>query len=481
MDAIVVPAANRATILRRSELIAGLGRLISVGRVIEDEQGCGVYAADAFVGHAALPLAVVLPGSVREVTQVLRFCYESGLKVFPRGAGTSLVGGAVGSADGIILCLSMMNRVLELDPANRLVRVEAGATTAAISTAAASKRFRYAPDPASRNASTIGGNIATNAGGARALRFGATAQHVLALKLALIDGELIELGGGELEASGFDLVGLVVGSEGTLGVVVEATLRIVPQVSARRVVLLGFQSVSAAIACAGQLASKVEATAMEVLDRQVVAVIEDFAKAGLPRDVDALLAIEVEGEADDVATRSAAIIENAESYAPIAQVEVADGAQIDQVWRAFDSAFTALGRLGAVRCIDIAVSPARLTETMMRIGDIAARHNLGGASMCRALEGVVRSVLLYDRENADEVAGVAEVIAEIARMTREVDGVLAGEHGIGVAKRDALTYQLSTHDVNIQMRLKSAFDTEWLLNHGKVYPLAEQAAHVAAS
>jgi len=476
MDAIVVPAANRATVLRRDELVTALSRLVSVGRVIEDEQGRGVYATDAFGGHGAQPLAVVLPGTVREVTQVLRYCYESGLKVFPRGAGTSLVGGAVGSLDGIVLCLSLMNRVLDLDPANRVVRVEAGISTAAVSATAAGKGLRYAPDPASRLASTIGGNIATNAGGARALSFGATAQHVLALRLALIDGELMELGGGELEASGFDLISLVVGSEGMLGVVVEATLRLVPDPPARRVVLLGFQSVAAAIACAGQFAATAAPVAVEVFDRQVVAVCDDFVKADLPRDVDALLVVEVEGADDEVAALSASILKSAVTYAPMAQIEVVDIAQIDRIWQALDAAFTALGRFGTVRCIDIAVPPSRLTEAMLRIGDISANYKLGGASMCRALEGIVRSVILYDRGNPDDVASVAQAIDDVARMTREIDGVLAGEHGIGVAKRDALTYQLSAQDLNLQMRLKSAFDTEWLLNNGKVYPLAEHTA-----
>ena len=204
--------------------------------------GKGAYTARRLGSnfHSALPLAVVLPGSVREVSQVLRFCYESGLQVFPRGAGTSLVGGTVAAEDGIV-CLSLMDRVLEIDPFNRLARVEAGIVTAAVSAAAAAVGLRYAPDPASRYTPTIGGNIATDAGGARALRFGATDQHVLGLKIVLIDGEIIELGGGELEASGFDSVGMLTGSEGMLGVIVEAILRVIPKPEARGAIMLGFQ------------------------------------------------------------------------------------------------------------------------------------------------------------------------------------------------------------------------------------------------
>ncbi len=480
MSAIAAPAVSRATLLRRDEMVSALLEIVRDGRVIQDIQGRRVYAVDAFGAYGALPLAVILPGSVREVSQVLRYCYEVGLKVFPRGAGTSLVGGAVAAEDGIVLCLSLMNRVLEIDPPNRLVRVEAGITNAAVSDAVAQRGFRYAPDPASRLASTIGGNIATNAGGARALQTGPTVQHVLALKIALIDGEIIELGGGELEASGFDLVGLIVGSEGMLGVVVEAALRVVPKPESRRVILLGFQSVSAAIACAANLATAFAPSAMEVIDRQVVAVSEDFATAGLPRDVDALVLIEFEGHTDEIAVVSGSTLAAAEVYAPTCRQDITDAGQIDRVWRAFDSALTALGRLGTVRCVDVAVPPARLAEAMLHIGGVAARHGLRGASMCRAVEGIVRSVFLYNGDDPHDAARVDEAIADVARMTLEIGGVLAGEHGVGVAKREALRYRLADSDLAFQMRLKSAFDTEWLLNNGKVFPLAEQVTQVSA-
>lgn len=481
MTAIAVPALSQATLMRREELVSALRGIVKDGRVIHDESGRRIYGVDAFGANASLPLAVVLPGSTREVSQVLRYCYEAGVKVTPRGAGTSLVGGAVATEDGIVLCLSLMDRVLEVDPANRLVRVEAGIPNAAVSMAASAHGLRYAPDPSSRYSSTIGGNIATNAGGMRSVIFGSTDRHILGLKLVLIDGEVIEIGGGELEASGFDLIGLLSGSEGMLGVIVEAVLRTVPEPEARGIVMLGFQSVSAAVSCATRLADVAPPSALEVFDRQVIAVCEDFATASLHCDSDALLVMEFEGQVDEFDTIIDAVSIVAKEYAANYQEAVTDEQQINRVWRALDAAFTALGRLGSVRCVDVAVPPSRLAESMSQIARIAARHGLRGASLCRTMEGVVRSVLLYDGTSPDVVARVDEAMVEVAQMTREFGGVLAGEHGIGLAKREALTHRLATSDLVFQMRLKSAFDAEWLLNNGKVYPLAEQAAQALAT
>lgn len=482
MNAIAAPVVNRATVLRRDEFVAHLHGLVPAGEVIHDEHGRQIYASDAFKAYKALPLAVVLPATVREVSQVLRYCYEVGLKVFPRGAGTSLVGGATGAEDGIVLCLSRMNRVLDVNPNDRLVRVEAGITNAAVSGAVAHLGFRFAPDPASRQASTIGGNIATDAAGARGVSIGATGRYVLALTIVLVDGEVIELGGGELEASGLDLVGLIVGSEGMLGVVVEATLRIVPAPETSRLVLLGFQSVLSAVACAGRVISNVVVpTALEVIDHEVISVCEDYGALGLPRDVEALLIVEVEGHAEEVQPLIEQVLATAETYAPVGHLEVADEAQVARYWAVFDAVYTGLSRRGTVRCVDLAVPPARLVEAMTEIGSIASRHGLRGASMCRAAEGIARSVLLYDDSNSEDAGRVGDAMAEIARMNANIGGVLAGEHGIGVAKRDLMSYQLAEADLLFGLRLRSSFDAEWLLSNGKVYPLVDGVTEAAVN
>jgi len=469
MSASAGPALNRAVLARRGELISGLQALLTEGRIIDGEMGCEVYAGDAFSGHRAVPFAVAIPANSREVSSIMRFCFEAGLKVYPRGAGTSLTGGAIASEDGIVLSLSRMNRVLELDAQDRLVKVEAGIAGSEISRAAAGLGLMYAPDPASRLASTIGGNIATNASGARSGRYGQTAQHVLATKVVLVDGEVIEFGSGEEEASGYALGGLFVGAEAQLGVIVEATLRLLPVSAARRLLLLGFQSVPAAIACAGGLAaSRLQCSATELIDRQVVTACTEFANLDLPDDAEALLFVEFEGEPSELDAVRDQIIGVADGYGPSGWVEQGEPKNMERIWWACQGAFAALGRYGDLRCVDFSVPPRHLAQAMAAVGDIASRYQLRGANLCRTGEGTVRSVLFEEPD--DNAMRMAQAMTDIANMVVGMGGQIAAEHGIGVAKRELMRLQLETAELNLHRRLKSAFDSEWLLNHSKVYP-----------
>jgi len=478
----VIPSSivGRNVSLRRNDKVAAMQALVPEGRLIYDEQGRGVYAGDAFGAISALPLAVVLPASVREVSNVLRYCFEIGLGVCLRGGGTSLTGAAVSGEDAIVLCLSRMARVHDVDVDSRLVRVEAGATNADVSQAAAVHGMRFVPDPDSAAVSTVGGNIATNAGGPRALRYGPTGAHVLALKVVLIDGEVVEIGGGELDASSFDLVGLMLGSEGLLGVIVEATLRVLPRPEATHLVVLGFDSVVAAINCASAIeATGLSPSAIELFDRQVARVCEAFSGAGLPQTAEAVLLVEVEGYASELVEKSAVVRKAVQKFAPTEHRDISDPDEISRLWQACRSAFTALGRVDAVRCIDIAVPPSRLADAMVGVGEIAARHGLRGANMCRAAHGIIRSVFLYDADNQDEQHRIAVAFGDIARLVVELDGDLAGEHGIGLAKRAVLGYQLGQSDLALQERLKSAFDPQWLLGDGKVFEAPIQTPELA--
>ena len=469
MSTNAAPVLDRAVLARRGELISGLRGLVVDGRIIDGEMGREVYANDAFGAHRCLPFAVVIPENTREVSSIMRFCFEAGLKICPRGAGTSLTGGAVASEDGIVLSLSRMNRVLELNGQDRIARVEAGISGSAVSVAAGRFGLMYGPDPASRLASSIGGNIATNASGSRSGRYGQTAQHILATKVVLVDGEVIDFGSGEEEASGYALGGLFVGGEGQLGVIVEATVRLVPMAPARRLVILGFQSVAAAIACAGGLgASRLQCTAIELIDRQVVTACSEFANINLPTDAEALLFVEVEGEPSELDAARDQIIGLAEGYGPSGWLEQGEAGQVDHVWEAYQGAFTALGRYGDLRCVDFTVPPRHLAQAMASIGDIAARYQLRGANLCRTSEGTVRSVLFEEPD--DDALRMSGAMSDIANMVIRLGGQIAGEHGVGVAKRDLMALQLKEPELNLHRRLKSAFDSEWLLNNGKVYP-----------
>jgi glycolate dehydrogenase FAD-linked subunit len=480
MSAISAPVVNRAIKMRRDELVADLQGLLPLGRMVHHEHGCQVYAADAFGGYSALPLAVVMPANVREVSQVMHYCFEAGLKVFPRGAGTSLTGGAVAAEDGIVLCLSRMNEILDLNVEDRSIRVQAGISNAAVSRVAAVHGLCFAPDPASRIAATIGGNIATNASGSRVGHVGATAQHVTAMQLVLVDGEVVDIGGGELEASGLDLAGLVIGSEGLLGVVVEATLQLVPMPDDRRLVLLGFQNIATALSCAsGIAASRIQPQAVELIDREAIAVCEEYAGAGLPLDVNALLMVEIAGGADELADVAAEILQIADTYGPSKWLDIEAAAQVDQIWLACDSVFSALGRRGGVRCLDFSVPPSQLARAVAEVDAIASRYQLRGAHLCRAIDGIVRSAFLVDAspdgtpDDDTDDARVQAAIAEALKMAIGLGGSVSAEHGIGVAKRDMIAGHLESSGLSLHLRLKSVFDPEWLLGNGKVYPLMD--------
>ncbi|MBU2533498.1 MAG: FAD-binding protein, partial [Alphaproteobacteria bacterium] len=350
-----------------------------------------------------------------------------------------------------------------------------------VARAAVAKGLCYMPDPASRSASTIGGNIATDAGGARAARLGATGRHVLALKVVLIDGEVIDIGGGELEHAGLNVQALFSGGEGLIGVVVEATLRLMPPPAGIRLMLLGFPSMSGALSCAGAMSDAgITPRALELIDRQTAKVCEQFMPAGLPLEPEVLLAVEFEGESDELAEQSAAILRLADGYGTSQWLEITGPDEIARTWQSWGAALTALARLGPLRSTDIAVPPARLPSALAQIGEIAARYGLRGANLCRAGDGIIQSVLFYEPDDGDEEEGrVAAAMAEIAKTATEVGGAISAEHGIGVAKREMLELSFRPSDMALQSRLKSAFDPEWLLNHGKVFPLAEQTAAVA--
>ena len=298
---IVLPNPDRQTIARRRHIVRDLTELVGADAVIADDDGRRAYETDALTAYTKMPLAVVLPGSTAEVASVLRYCQANALKVFPRGAGTSLCGGALPSEDGIVVCVAKMNKVLETDFTNRVMRVEAGITNLGISNAVADQGFFYAPDPSSQLACTVAGNIAMNSGGAHCLKYGVTLNNVLGVKLVTIDGDVVEIGGPHLDAPGLDLLGLVIGSEGQFGIVTEATVRILRSAEAARPMMLGFNSSQDAGACvAAIIGAGIVPVALEYMDKPAIHVCEDFAKAGYPRDVEALLIVEVEGSEDEI-------------------------------------------------------------------------------------------------------------------------------------------------------------------------------------
>ena len=472
MSLLALPEPDAGVLSRRDEIVRQLAKLVPKAILIADEEGRRTFETDALTAYRCLPLAVVLPSSTEEVSKLLRFCHEQKIKVVARGAGTSLAGGALPLADSIVLGLSRMTRILAMDAANRVATVEAGITNLAISNAAAVNGFFYAPDPSSQLACTIGGNIATNAGGAHCLKYGVTTNNLLGVRMVMIDGEIVDIGGDYLDAPAYDLLGLIAGSEGQLGVVTEATVRLLKSPEGARPILLGFSSSEAAGACvAGIIAAGIIPTAIEFMDKPAIEVCENFAGAGYPLDVEALLIVEVAGSYEEIETLLENVAEIAERYGPKVVRASRSAEESAAIWKGRKAAFGAIGQISDYYCMDGVIPLAKLAEALAEIGEICRHHRFLVANIFHAGDGNLHPLILYNANDPAELDRAERCGGEILKLCVRLGGCLTGEHGVGIEKRDLMRVQFSAADIAQQMRVKSAFDPEWLLNPAKVFPL----------
>ena len=472
MSLVALPDPDRAVVARRDAIVEDLRRLVGPQAIIADEEGRRAYETDALTAYRRLPLAVALPSTTEEVSRLLRYCNQHDIKVVARGAGTSLSGGALPAEDALVIAVSRMSRVLEIDCVNRIARVEVGVTNLAISEAVKQHGFFYAPDPSSQLACTLAGNIGMNSGGAHCLKYGVTTNNVLGLKMVLMDGEIIEIGGSHLDAPGYDLLGLVIGPEGQFGIVTEATVRILRSAEGARPMLIGFNSSEAAGACVSAIiGSGIIPVAIEFMDRPAIHVCEAFAKAGYPMEAEALLIIEVEGSSDEIASLLAVITELAKPFKP-RDVRISQSAeQSAAIWKGRKSAFGAIGRISDYYCMDGTIPLGKLAEVLVAISHICDKHGLKVANIFHAGDGNLHPLVLYDA-NDEKQAEKAELAgAEILELCVTSGGCLTGEHGVGIEKRDLMRVQFSETDLILQMRIKTVFDPKWLLNPAKVFPL----------
>src|SRR3954447_4982301 len=469
---IAFPKPDEAVVARRDEILSGLAQLVAPEALVTSEDERRAFETDALTAYRKMPLAVALPSTTAEVSAVLKFCRQHGVKVVPRGAGTSLCGGAIAQEDAIILGVAKMNRVLEVDFESRTARVQAGVTNLAISQAVSPEGFFYAPDPSSQLACTIAGNVANNSGGAHCLKYGVTTNNLLGVKMVLLDGTVVEIGGKALDAPGYDLLGLVCGSEGQLGVVTEATVRILRAAEGARPALVGFDSVEAAGECvAAIIAAGIIPVAMEYMDRQAIEITEDFARAGYPRDAEAMLIIEVEGsdaEIDDMLNR---IVEIAKPFNPkslrVAQTE----AEAAAIWKGRKAIGGAMGRIADYIVMDGTIPTGQLPFVLKRIGEICDSYGLKVANVFHAGDGNLHPNVMFDLSKPGEMERAEAAGEEILKLCVEVGGCLTGEHGVGIEKRDLMTVQFAPEDLHQQMRVRAVFDPAWLLNPAKVFPL----------
>lgn len=474
---IAFPLPDAAILARRDSIIAAMRDLLPPECVIESEEERRAFETDALTAYRKMPLAVVLPRSTQEVAAVMRYCHEAGVKVVARGAGTSLSGGAIPQEDAIILGLAKMSRVLDVNFADRTMRVEAGITNLAISNHVMGEGFFYAPDPSSQLACTIGGNIGMNSGGAHCLKYGVTTNNVLGVTMVLVDGTVVEIGGDALDAPGYDLLGLVVGSEGQLGIVTEATVRILRAAEGARPVLFGFDSSETAGECvAAIIAAGIIPVAMEFMDKPAVEICEAFAHAGYPLDVEALLIIEVEGSDAEMDAMLARIVEIAQRHGVKTIKESKSALETALIWKGRKSAFGATGRIADYICMDGTIPTGQLPYVLRRIDEIVKSYGLRVANVFHAGDGNLHPLILYNVNDPEEARKAEAAGNDILTLCVDVGGCLTGEHGVGIEKRDLMRHQFTEAELHQQQRVRAVFDRNWLLNPAKVFPLEGRLA-----
>jgi glycolate oxidase len=475
-----MPAPDQSVLVRHVEIVAALRAIVPGEGVISEAAELRPYESDGLTAYRQPPMVVVLPDTVEQVSRILRWCYDNGVKVVPRGSGTSLSGGALPLADAVLLGLSKFNRIIDVDYGDRIVVAQPGVTNLAITRAVEDAGFYYAPDPSSQIACSIGGNVAENSGGVHCLKYGLTTNNVLGVELVMMDGEVVRLGGRQLDPVGLDMLGIIIGSEGLLGVVTEVTVRILPTPETARAILLGFPTIESAGKCvADVIAEGIIPAGMEMMDRTAIHAAEAFVKVGYPLDVEALLIVELDGpsaECDYLIGQVARIARD--NGAVTSRVSENEQERL-AFWAGRKAAFPAMGALAPdYYCMDGTIPRRRLPEVLQRMAEMSERYGLGVANVFHAGDGNLHPLILYDANKPGELDRAEEFGNDILRLCVEVGGVLTGEHGVGVEKRDLMPVMFSETDLAHQQRVKCAFDPKLLLNPGKVFPMLHRCAEL---
>ncbi|MFZ2871477.1 MAG: FAD-linked oxidase C-terminal domain-containing protein [Zavarzinia sp.] len=477
---LIMPAADKAVLAGRAGLVAELGRILPPDAVISAESALAPYECDALTAYVQRPLAVVLPRTTAEVSAVLALCHRRKVKVVPRGAGTSLSGGALPLEDGIVLSLARFNRILDIDLANRCLTAQPGVTNLALTKAVEADGFFYAPDPSSQIACTIGGNVAENSGGVHCLKYGLTTHNLLGLEMVLIDGAVIRLGGKALDGPGYDLLGVITGSEGLLGVVTEVSVRLTPKPQAICALLAGFDTVEAAGAAVGAIiGAGIVPGGIEMMDNLAINAAEDFCHPGYPRDAAALLIVELDGPAGEIGAQMEHVGELLSAAGAKTLRRTVDDAERLGFWAGRKAAFPAVGRISPdYLCMDGTIPRSRLPEILTRIAALSAHYGLRCANVFHAGDGNLHPLILYDANIPGDLDKAEAFGADILRACVAAGGVLTGEHGVGIEKRDLMGEMFDETDLAVQQRLKCAFDPAGLLNPGKVFPVLHRCAEL---
>ena len=475
-----VPSPDRDILSRRDDIIAGLKSMLPDECVLDSLTSMRAYDADGLSSYRQTPLAVVLPTNVAQIASVMRWCKHNEVKIVPRGAGTSLSGGATPLADGILLSLGKFNKILDIDYENRCVVTQPGVTNIGITHAVEDAGFYYAPDPSSQIACSIGGNIAENSGGVHCLKYGLTTNNVLGVEIVTMEGEVIRLGGRHLDSGSLDLLGVLTGSEGLLGVVTEVTVRILRKPSTQRAMLVGFESaLDAGKAVSDVISAGIIPAGMEMMDNPAIRAAEDFVNVGYPREAAALLIVELDGPSVEVD----ALLESVERIMRKAGANSVRLSQSEQeridFWSGRKAAFPAVGRISPdYLCMDGTIPRKALPEMLVKMSSLSQQYGLRVANVFHAGDGNLHPLILFDANIDGDLERAEAFGADILRHCVALGGVLTGEHGVGIEKRELMGEMFNETDLKQQQRLKCAFDPQHLLNPGKVFPQLHRCAEL---
>ena len=471
-----MPQPDASILARKAKIVERLQSVLPKDAVIHDPSETRAYECDGLAAYRCPPLCAVLPATTEEVAAVLKLCHDEKIPVVPRGSGTSLAGGAMPTADSVILGVARLNQVIDTNYADRTITVQSGRTNLSVTGAVEEDGYFYAPDPSSQLACAIAGNIAMNSGGAHCLKYGVTTNNLLGVKMVMMDGTIVDIGGGHLDAGGLDMLGVICGSEGQLGVVTEATLRILHKPEGALPILMGFDSSEVAGACVSDIIKAgVLPVAIEFMDKLCIEVCEDFAKAGYPL-CEALLIVEVEGSELEIEEQLTKIKAIAETHNPVELREASDADEAARIWLGRKSAFGAMGQINDYMCLDGTIPVSQLPFVLRRIGELSKEFGLDVGNVFHAGDGNMHPLILFDANKLGDLETCEALGAEILKLCVDVGGCLTGEHGVGIEKRDLMNAQYSPEDLEAQMNVKDVFDPRWLLNPAKVFPLGESEA-----
>lgn len=468
------PALTKAmaATLSKPALVMELRRILPADAVLYDAEDLHPYECDALSAYRELPMIVALPSTLEQVQQIMRLCYQHHIPVIARGAGTGLSGGATPNKEGIVLSLAKFMSILDIDPIARTAVVQPGVRNLAISQAVAAHGLYYAPDPSSQIACTIGGNVAENSGGVHCLKYGLTVHNIRKVKLITMEGKLLTLGSDALDSSGYDLLALINGSEGMLGVVVEVTVKLIPLPDRAQVVLAAFDDVEKAGITVGEIiAAGIIPAGLEMMDKLAIQAAEDFVHVGYPTDAEAILLCELDGTNEEVSEQILVIHEIMHRCGATEVRTARDEAQRQAFWKGRKAAFPAVGRLAPdYYCMDGTIPRKHLPYVLRRIGELSKEYDLRVANVFHAGDGNLHPLILYDANKPGELHRTEEFGGKILELCIEVGGTITGEHGVGIEKLKQMYLQFSDQELQQFFAVKNAFDPAGLLNPGKAVP-----------